>query len=146
MRIRDDNAVLHVVSADFGQSTRGCARIGEELRHDGELAVRVYSVAGPVECLVAHAVGIEVAAIRIASAGVAVRGVRAAACVAGAHGLCDCVARVRRVGCRHGVGFPDVHFGAAGTVVAEASVGVVGGRNPAVAVSLGGGVSALWDF
>lgn len=101
---------------------------------DGHFGFGVEGGAGPVEVLHPHAVAVEVAAVLVANALVAV--VAVAAVGAGAGYETGTLAGVRGVGCRDGVGLPDVHLGAAGARGAGAGVGVVGGWGPAGAVGL----------
>jgi hypothetical protein len=116
---------LDVEALDLGERAAGGTIRSEELRHDGELGVCVDGHAGSVEGGVAHAVGVEVATVWIGRPTVAVVGVCATAAIACAHCLLRVVARVGRVGCRDAVGFPDVHFGATGTVVTDAGIHAV---------------------
>ena len=141
-RIRDHDAVLNVEALDFGQSAVGCPVVGQELCDDGELGGRVDHHAGPVEGGVAHAVGVEVAPVWVGGAAVPGGGVGSAARVACAHCLLGGVGRVRGQGCGDAVGFPDVHFCAAGAVVADSRVWVVAGGSPSIYIGLVHGRSA----
>lgn len=100
-RVGDRLAVLHVEALDFGELTVGGA-FGEELRDDGEFLVGVdgkHARTRTVEIADALPVRVEVAAVRVAGARVAVVGrVSAAAQVAFAPVLADGGARVRGEG------------------------------------------------
>lgn len=132
----DDDAVLDVLAADLGQPARVGAVSRDELRHDGDLLRAVDLLAGAIEGLVAHAEAVEVASVLVTDALVAVVAVAAidtrATC-----GRRD-RAHVGGVSCRDGVGFPDVHFRAARSVFAGASVDIVLAGGPAFAVGLEG--------
>lgn len=128
----DLGAALDVVLLDAGET----AARADELGDDGELLARVDRLAAPVEGLVAHAVRVPVAAVRVAVARVARRRVGAAALVGVARVLRRGLARVRGIGHAHRVGLPDVHLGAAGAGAADARVGVVGGGLPSIDVAL----------
>lgn len=132
LAVGHDLAVLHVEALDLAE---GAARL-QELRHHRQLLGRVELEAGAVERLVALAVAVEVASVGVAVARVAVGRVGAAARVAAAGVVGRVRARVRRVGRGDGVGLPDVHLGAAGAHVADAGVGVVGRRVPAIDIGL----------
>lgn len=75
LRVGNDDAVLDVVSADLTQCAAGGTCVGEELCHDGEYFVRIDGCARSVEGCVTHAVGVEVASVGIASAGVSGGGI-----------------------------------------------------------------------
>lgn len=98
--VGDDLAALDVEAADGLEVAAGA----DELRHDGELAVRVDRLARPVEVRGALPVRVEVAPIRVAHARVPVRRVRPAAVVLLAHRLPYRRARVRCVRRRDAVG------------------------------------------
>lgn len=85
---------------------------------------------------VTHAVGVEVASVRVTSTTVAVGRVRSAAVVTSAHVLRDVGAAVGGQGRGDQVGLPDVHLDTAGAMVADTGVGVVGRGRPAVDVAL----------
>lgn len=108
--VLDHLAVLHIEAADFGKFTGSGTVRGDKLGDDGKFRGGVDSLLGAKERLVAEAVGVQVAAGFVAGAGcgagLAVRG-----------------ADVGCVGGVEGVGFPDVHFVAAGAVVACSRVG-----------------------
>ena len=109
--VLDHLAVLHIEAADFGKCAGGGAIRGDELGDDSELGGGVDGLLGAKERLVAEAVGVEIAAGFVAGAG----------CGAGLSidGAAD-VGGVRGV---EGVGFPDIHFVAAGAVVTVSGVG-----------------------
>ena len=69
--VRDDLAVLDVEAANLRElavsGTRGCQELGD----DGELALCVDSQAGAVKIVITHAVGVEVASVRVAFRGIA---------------------------------------------------------------------------
>jgi hypothetical protein len=85
----------------------------DELCDNGELLRCIDRLSLAVEVLDAHAVAIEVTAIGITDAGVAVSRVCAAAAVAVAAGLLYCAAGVRRHCRADGIRLPDIHLGAA---------------------------------
>lgn len=126
-------AILHVEPLDIRQHSRA---IGVELRHDRHLLVRVNRQPGAVERLVALAPGVEVAAVGVARAAVAVGRVGPAAAVTRAGVRRVVGAGVGSVGRRLAVGLPDVHLGAAGAHVANARVGVALRGVPALDVGL----------
>ena len=119
--VLDHLAILHIEAADFDEFTGGSAVRCDELGDDGEFGGGVNSLFGAKEGCVAKAVGVEVAAGFVAGAG-------------GGAGLAGGSANVRSVGGVEGVGFPDVHFIAAGAVVAISGVGR--GAVPVEAVGL----------
>ena len=86
------------------------------------------------EGLVAHAPRVEVAAVLVADTVVTL--VTVTAVGAFAAGLALDGADVGGDGSAHGVGFPDIHLVAAGTVGTRSSVGVVGVGSPVEEVSL----------
>ena len=69
--VGDDDPVLDVESVDGGEGTGRGAVGGEELSHDGEGLGGVDCHGGPEEGRVAHAVGVEIAAVGVAEGGVA---------------------------------------------------------------------------
>mmetsp|Transcript_94783 Transcript_94783/g.263624 ORF Transcript_94783/g.263624 Transcript_94783/m.263624 type:complete len:211 (+) Transcript_94783:873-1505(+) len=87
--------------------------MGEELRHNSHWPLRIDSAAPAVEVAVAQAVGVEVAA------GLITDGV--ALCSSTTVGATQ-VAGVRGEGRVQGIGLPDVHLSAAGTVAANGSL------------------------
>jgi hypothetical protein len=91
LRIRDQNAVLDVVTVNRGQGAGGRAVGGEELGHNFEGLGGVDSEAWTIEVKVTHAVGVEVAAVGVAEGFVA--GTDAALCAL-ASGLLGHGARV----------------------------------------------------
>lgn len=122
--------VLDVEALDVTQS----GSRANELRDNSHLSLSVELHAGPVEVLHAHAVGVEVAAVLVAHALVAVVAVTA---------VCTCaldetstLAGVGGVSSGNRVGFPDVHLRTASTNGASAGVAIVGGGHPARAVGL----------
>ena len=131
--VREDLAVLHVEALDISELARS---VSVELRHDSHLLIRVDGEPGTVEGLVALAPGVEVAAVRVAGAAVAVVGVGPAAAVARANVGRVVGTGVRRVGRALAVGLPDVHLSAASTQVADAGVGVAVRGIPALNVGL----------
>lgn len=122
LRVRDNDAVLHVEALDLGESA---GRVLEELGHDGHLLGSIDRLANAVELLVAHAVRVEVATIGIAHTGIPVIAVGATAVVALAAGLVDFLARMGSIGSGHVVGLPNIHLGAARAITTGAAVGVI---------------------
>lgn len=134
-RVLDDLAVLDVDALDLLEGAGVGAVGGDELGDDGHLLLSVDDLAGAEERGVAHAVGVEVAAVTVALAVVALV-VGTAVSVTGAADLTDGLARVRGEGGGDAVGLPDVHLTTAGSVATGARVGVAGGANPALDVGL----------
>ena len=134
--VGDDLAVLDVETLDLLEAAGVGAVVSDELGDDGHLGLGIDDLAGPVEALVAHAVGVEVTSVRVAGARVAAGRVGSTALVALAHGLAGRVTRVRSHGSGNAVGFPDIHLIAAGSVAANTGVLIVLGRLPALHVAL----------
>lgn len=130
-----DLAVLHVEALDFRE---GGAR-ADELSDDSHLLLGVELHAGAVEVLDAHAVAVEVAAVLVADAAIAVVTVTAVGASAGYE--TSALARVGSVGSGDGVGLPDVHLSAAGTELAGSTVRV--GVRWVPALDVGGAVDPL---
>lgn len=145
LRVGDNLAVLHVEALNLGQ---GATATCEELGHDGDLLGGIDDKVGSraVKGRVALAVAVEVATVGITVAGVPVAGVGAAAGVGFALVLGAVGAWVRSEGRGDVVGFPDVHFGAAGAQVADAGVDVVLGRHPAFGVGLDCKIVSVYVF
>lgn len=135
LRIGDKFAVLHVEASDFGEW------VADELRDDGEDFGSVNGQARTVEAGIAHAVGVEIAAVGIACPGVTRAGICTAASITAAHGLACRLAGVGRDSRRDRVGFPNVHLSTARTVATDTSVLIIGGRLPAIDISLNVGPS-----
>lgn len=123
-------AVLHVEALDLAEAGAGA----DELGNDGHLLLGVELLAGAVEVLDAHAVAVEVTAVLVADALVAVIAVTTVSASAG----CDTrtLAGVGGICGGDGVGLPDIHLSAAGASVTLTSVGVVLGAVPALDVGL----------
>ena len=134
LRVRDHLPVLHVQPPDLGERARRAVVRRVELRDDGELGRRVDGLAEPQERLVAHPPRVEVAAVLVADAAVAV--VTVAAGGARAARLALDVADVRRHGLAVRVRLPDIHLVTAGAVLARARIHVVAGRRPVEDVGL----------
>lgn len=134
--LRNDFAVLDVEALDLAEGAGVSTVISEELRHNSEGLGGVDNLARPVERSVAHAVRVEVTAVRITLSRIAVGRVCATAVIPIAHRLSWRVAWVRSDRIGDAVGFPDIHLSAARAVVANPSVGVVRRRLPALDVSL----------
>lgn len=128
-------AVLHVDTLDRFEGPGVSAVGSDKFGNDSEFARGVHNLAWAVEALVAHAKGIEVAAVLVTDAVVAAVAITALSCTL-ADIQASLVARMWSVRGRNGVGFPDVHLVAAGAHVALAGVGVVLGRGPAFDVGL----------
>ena len=87
------DTVLNVEALDF------CERGTDELCHDCEFGGGVDDHSGAVKGCVAHAVGVEIAAVGVAGSSISGRGIGTPAGVAFAHGLVDGIAGVRGVCC-----------------------------------------------
>lgn len=136
-----DPATLDPLAADLNKVTIVSAIMSDELSDDGELLVGVEGETGArtIEVPVAHAPWVDVASVLVADTVVTlVRGVvtarRALATV-------EAVSRasVGSVGVGVVVGLPDIHLGAASSVLARAGILVLGRWLP----SLGVGLSSL---
>ena len=133
-RVLDDLAVLDVNTTDLSELSVGRVIGGEELGDDGHLLGGVDCEPGAEEGCISHAVGIKVAAIGVADAIVAVGGgvaFRAAAAV-----LTLDSTGMSGIGSGYAVGFPDVHFVAACSVLACSTVGISWRRSPPFYVGL----------
>lgn len=102
LRVGDDLVVLDVEALDV-HALAGAVELG----HDGEFLGCVDRLSLSVEGLVAHAVGVEIAAVSVARAGVTVGSVGPTAGVERAFGLSDGRACVGSVGCGNRICFPD---------------------------------------
>lgn len=126
LAVLDDLAVLHVDAANFLESARSSAAVGDELSDDSHLLGGIDRLARAVEVLVAHAERVEIAPVGIAGTAVAVAGARATTTrVARAARLLDIVARMGSDSRRDRVGLPDVHLVTAAAVIARSGVRVV---------------------
>lgn len=132
--VLDNNAVLDVQAADLGERTGGGVVGGDELGDDGDLGVGVDGLAGSVERLVTETVRVEIASVLVADTVVPVGTITTFDAVAAS--LANSAARMRSIGGRDRVGFPDVHLSTAGSVTTLAGVGVVGGSSPPENVGL----------
>ncbi|MCQ0521517.1 hypothetical protein [Klebsiella pneumoniae] len=121
----DDVRVLDVESLDFGQSTGISTIVGQELGDNSEWLSSVDDLAWTVKGSVTHSVWIEVATVWITGTSVSIVRVSTTTVIAGTHSLTWSVTWVWSDGVGNGVGFPNVHFGTARTVVTDASVSVV---------------------
>jgi len=131
LRVGNNLAVLGVEALDLSEVAGG---VGKELGNDGDLLGGVDDLALAVEAGVALAVRVEVAAVGITPATIAVGAVGTAALVAIADGLIGDGARMGGEGSSHVVGLPDIHLRAASAVVTDTSVRVRVGRVPALNV------------
>jgi hypothetical protein len=121
--VGDDLAVLDVQTSDLRETAvAALLELGDDSHLLGGVDVEVRSSA--VEGLVALAVGVEIAAISIASSTVAVIGVGTTTRVASAGVLGELGARVRSESSGDGVGLPDVHLRAACAQVTNATVDI----------------------
>lgn len=132
LSVGDNLAVLNVEALDLGKG----ATVADELGDNGHDGVGVDDLVGAVVAGVAHAVGVEVAAIGVAGSGIAGLGVGATAVITTAHGLPKVVTRMRGEGTRDAVRFPDVQLGAARSVATDTGVLVIIRRGPAFHVGL----------
>ena len=119
--VLDDFAVLDVETTDLGEVTGAGPVRGNELGDDGEFLAGVDGLAFTEEGLVTHTEGVEVASVFVADTTVTIVAVTTLS--AGASGLTVGAANVRGVCGSVGVGFPDIHLAAAGTVLAISRVG-----------------------
>lgn len=122
--VLDDDTVLDIKTADLGERAGGGAVGGDELGHNGELVVGVDNLVRPVEALVPETVGVEITAIFVAETAVSVVAITALG--AGAACRPDGAARMGGIGGGDGIGLPEIHLGAAGSIAALAGVGIVG--------------------
>ena len=121
-------AVLHVLAPDFLEVAGGSARVGDELGNDSKDLTGIDGLADTIKGLVAHAIRVEITTSLIARGG---------AGRAGASSIASWGAGMGSVGCRHLVGFPNIHLRAARTEVAFARVGTVGIGSPPSNIGLG---------
>jgi len=103
----DNLAVLDVEATDLGKGAARGSGIGDELGDNRELLGGVNGEALAVEGGVAHTVRVEITAVGIADAGIAVGGT---ASVAFAARLGTRRARMRSVGGGDAICLPDVHL------------------------------------
>ena len=129
--VGNDFPVLDVVALDFH-----VVASANKLSDDGEFLGSVDGLALAVKGLVTLAVRVEIATIGITGSAIAVGGIGSTAAVALAAGLADGLTGVRSNCSTHGVGLPDIHLGAAGPVLSDTGIGVVGGSLPAFDVAL----------
>ena len=136
--VADDLASLDEDTTDLDEVTVVGVVVGDELGNNSERLGGVHVEAGAlaVEGLVTEAERGEVAAVLVADAVVAVSGLVVTAVGTIAASLHVDVTGVRGVCVAHLVAFPDVHLGAASTVLAGAAVRVRGGRGPVLHISL----------
>jgi hypothetical protein len=111
-----------------------------ELGDNGKLLRSVNSHALAVEILDTHAVAVEITAVRVAYASIAVCGVCSTTTITVAAGLLDGAASMGRHRRADGVGFPDIHLGAARAVTTDTGVRVVRGCFPAFYITLESGL------
>jgi len=120
-RVLDNLTVLNIQTSDFAKATARTVGARQELGDDREFLGGVDDEVGTVEAVITHTEGVEVATIGIAETSVSVGGT---AVSASAHCLSLNAAWVGSIGCRDGVGFPNVHFIAARSRVTRSSIGV----------------------
>jgi hypothetical protein len=130
-RLRDRLSSLDIESLDLHSIASS-----DELSDNRELLGGVDSLTLAVEVLHSHTVAVEITAIRIAQASIAVGRVCSTTSVSIAASLLNRAASMGRHRRADGVGFPDIHLGTAGTVAADTSIGVVGRRCPTFDVAL----------
>lgn len=135
-RLRDDHAILNVVAFDLRERTGRCTVGSDELGHNGEWLGGVNGQAGAIEVSDAKSVRVEVTSVRVAGTGVTVGTVGTTAVITGADSLGWCVTRVRSQGLRDTVCLPDIKLRAAGSRIADSSVGVVDRWRPTLNVGL----------
>jgi len=131
--VLDDLAVLNVETTDFAECAGGGVVAGKELSDDRELAAGVDGHAFAVEVLDTHTEGVEIATVGVTDTLVAAVNGTVSALAAS---LTSDLARVGSEGSGDGVGFPNIEFTAAGTVLTSSCVSVVGGRLPASNIGL----------
>ena len=134
--VLDDHPVLHVEAADLLERSGGGSVVGDELSDDGELLGGVDGLASTVEGGVAHAEGVEVAAIGVADGVVAAGGSASVVGSAVAARLGTNCAGVRSDGSGVVVGLPDIHLVTAGTVLPSAGVNIAARGIPSDRVGL----------
>ena len=133
--VLDDFAVLLVDTADLDELTGVGVALGDELGDNSELGAGVDKLAGAVEGGVAKTVRVEVAAVFVADTIVTFVAITTISTLAA--DLAVDGARMGSVCGGDGVGLPDIHLLAAGTVPAGAGVGVGRGLVPVEQVGLG---------
>jgi len=141
--VGNDFTTLDVKSANLGEITSLSTVRSDELGNNGELALGVDGESRSVEGLVTLTERVEIATILVADTLVSLISITALDSSAGQKtgGLAD----VRSVGSRDGVGLPDVHLGAAGTVGTGSSIGVGRRSGPSLNVCLSGNhLQVVW--
>lgn len=133
-RVGENDAVLDVEALDALESAGGRVISGDELGNNGDLLGGVHLLARAEEGGVAHAIGVEVASVLVANAGIAVGSITAVE--SGAASESVALAGVWSVSSGVAVGLPDIHLGTAGSVAAGTAVGIVRGRGPIEDVGL----------
>ena len=106
-RLIEDLATLNVLATDLDKVAAVSVIGGDKLGHNGERLRGVDRLARAVERGVAHAEGVEVAAVPVAVAAVSVAITRSTSCVGGAGGVAG-YTRVRSDRVGNFVGFSDV--------------------------------------
>ena len=132
--VGENDAVLDVEALDALERTGGGVISGNELSNNGDLLGGVHLLARAEEGGVSHAVGVKVASILVANAGIAVGSITAVE--SGAASKSITLAGVRGIGSSIAVGLPDVHFGTAGSIAASTAVYIVRGRRPVENIGL----------
>jgi hypothetical protein len=128
--VGDDLATLDVEALDLSEW------VTDELSDDSEWRRRVNGQALSVEVSDTLAIRVEVTSIGIAGSGVSVARVGSSAVVRLTLHLGEPFAWVRSESIRNRVCLPDIHLGAARTVVANTSIWVIAGWRPAFDVAL----------
>lgn len=132
--VSENDAVLDVEALDALERAGGGVISGDELSNNGDLLGGVHLLAWAEEGGVAHAVGVEVASVLVANAGVAVGSITAVESRAASGSVT--LAGVWSIGSGVAVGLPDVHFGTAGSVATSTAVHIVRGWRPVEDVGL----------
>lgn len=132
--VLNDNAVLDIQAADLGEGTGGSVVGGDELSDNGDLLGGIDGLAGAIEVGVAHTVGVEITTIFVAHTSITVVAITTGSTAAA--GLASASARMRSIGSRDRVGFPDIHLSTASTVLADTGVGIVGRWVPSSNIGL----------
>lgn len=125
VRIGNDNTILNIKALDLIESSTSSSGVGKELSNNREDFVGIDGHSRSVEGLVAETVRIEITSIRIARTAISACGVGSTACVANTLDLPRSIARMGSKSGRDGICLPDIHLGAARSVVAKASIDIV---------------------
>ena len=120
LRVGNSLAVLDIIALNV----EGIAAT-LECGNNSEFLASIDGLALAIEAGVSHAIGVEIAPVRIARTGISRSRVCASASVPVASGLASSGTRVRCVSSSNGVGLPHIHLGAAGTMPSNSCVVVI---------------------